>query len=257
MKYGYFILALLVAAFLVLPAGCQKAPAEEGVIKAAIVDQLYLREPNPGYIARARQMLESAGFMVDVWQGAAVTVDFYRKLPSLGYRLIVLRVHSGMLLELRGEDVVELENTYLFTAENYTTSRYMTDQLADKVSYAIMDEDTPQVFAVNSKFISGLKDSFNRTVVLAMGCESAKYDDLARAFIARGASAYVGWSDVVSLEHTDKAALGLLQNLCAGVPLADSVNATMSAVGKDPYFASYLKYYPAETGGSTVKQLIQ
>lgn len=243
---------------LLLPVSCSTAPPtiDPGVYKAAIVDQLYLREPNPQFIAEATSLLESYGFEVDVWQGAAITVDFYRSLPSLGYKFVVLRVHSGLLLSLEGDQIIELDTTYLFTAENYTTTKYVSDQLADRVSNAMMEEDYPLVFAVNSEFIKGADGNFNGTVVLAMGCESYKYDDLPLAFIEKGASAYIGWSEVVSLDYVDKTTLDLLENLCAAnMTLSQGISLTMEKMGTDPYFASYLKYYPSATGNRTIAGL--
>src|SRR4030042_4875847 len=134
MRYYRHILAVfLLLAVIVLPVSCDKSNGDgNGNNRAAIIDQLYLREPNPDFIAEATRILESSGFAVDVWQGGDITGDFYRTLPSLGYRLIILRVHSGLLLEMEGDKVVALDNTYLFTGENYTTTRYITEQLTDK-----------------------------------------------------------------------------------------------------------------------------
>ena len=251
------IIAVLAASL--LPAGCQTpATVDTDLNKAAIIDQLYLREPNPDFIAAATGILESYGFEVDIWQGVDITVDFYRRLPSLGYQLIVLRVHSGLLLSLEGETVVPLDTTYLFTAENYTTTRYVGDQLTDKVSNALMDEDCPLVFAVNSEFIQSADGEFNRTVVLAMGCESYKYDDMALTFIEKRASAYIGWSDIVSLQHVDEVTLDLLANLCtANMTFSQGIALTMEEMGTDPYFGSYLKFYPSANGDSTIADLIR
>jgi hypothetical protein len=251
------VILLLVAA--VLPVSCRPTDGVDiSHNKAAIIDQLYLREPNPDFIAESKRTLESAGFTVDVWQGGDITVDFYRKLPSLGYRFIVLRVHSGLLLEMKGDQVVELENTYLFTAENYTTTRYITEQLTDKVSNAMMEEDYPLVFAVNSEFIRDAKGSFNHTVVLAMGCESYEFDDLPQAFIDKGASVFIGWSELVTLEHVDTVTLDLLHNLCTdNMTIAQGISATMTDQGNDPYFDSFLKFFPADSGSRTVQELIR
>jgi hypothetical protein len=251
--------AVIVLAASVLPLSCSSpVVVDDGTYKAAIVDQLYLRQPNPDFIAEATRVLESYGFKVDVWQGADITVDFYRKLPSLGYKFIVLRVHSGLLLSMEGDKVVALPTTYLFTAENYTSTRYVTDQLADRVSNALMEEDYPLVFAVNSEFIKRAGGKFDRTVILTMGCESYKYDDLPLAFIEKGASVYVGWSDVVSLEHVDSVTLDLLHNLCTeNMTLAEGISRSMADMGNDPYFGSYLKYYPSGNGNSTVWELIR
>jgi hypothetical protein len=246
-------------AVILLPLSCGNSP-ENGTHspKAAIIDQLYILQPNPSFISEATSMLESAGFEVDVWQGTDITVDFYRKLPLQGYKFIVFRVHSGILLELEGEKVTELENTYFFTAENYTSTKYVTDQLTDKVSYAIMEENYTNVFAVNSDFLRGAKGSFDRTVILAMGCESYRYDDLPKAFAEKGASAYIGWSGVVTLEYVDEVTLDLLNNLCTGSnTIAQSVTGTMNDIGHDPYFDSFLKYYPEDCGSRTVKELME
>ena len=251
------IIAVLAASL--LPASCHTPAAEDsGVNKAAIIDQLYLREPNPELIAAATGILESYGFEVDVWQGTDITVDFYRQLPSLGYKFILLRVHSGLLVSLEGDKVITLDTTYLFTAENYTMTRYVADQLSDKVSNALMSDDTPLVFAVNSEFLKNADGEFNHTVVLALGCESFKYDDMPMAFIEKGASAYVGWSDVVSLEHVDAVIVRLLENLLsANVTLSQGISLTMEEMGTDPHFGSYLKYYPLESGNRTIAELIR
>jgi hypothetical protein len=256
--YLNILAAVIVLAGAVLPISCRASDqGDNAQNRAAIVDQLYVREPNPEFIAEASRILVSCGFTVDVWQGADITVEFYRKLPSLGYKFIILRVHSGLLVSVEGETVKELDTTYLFTAENYTTTRYVADQLTDKVSNALMAENFPLVFAVNSEFIRGAKGKFDYTFVLTMGCESYHYDDLPEAFVAKGASVYIGWSSVVTLEYVDSITLDLLENLCTdNMTVAEGVSRSMTDLGNDPYFDSYLKYYPSESGGRTIKELI-
>jgi len=106
--------------------------------------------------------------------------------------------------------------------------------------------------------IKDAKGKFKNAVVLAMGCESYCYDDMPAAFIEKGASAYPGWSTVVSLEYVDKVTLDLLEKLCtANVTLSQGISRTMAEHGNDPYFDSYLKYYPADNGDKTVKELIR
>ena len=248
-----------VLAVLILSSGCGSPEREvEGSGTAAIIDQLYVLESNQAFVNEATLILESYGFEVDLWQGFDVTVDFFRELPTMGYKFIIFRVHSGILLSLEEEGVRPLPTTYLFTAENYSTTRYISEQLTDKVSNAVMVEDYPLVFAVNSDFIRETKGEFNDTVILAMGCESYSYDDMPLTFIDKGASAYLGWSHVVSLEYVDEVTLDLLGNLCTGrMTLARSIEKTMADLGKDPYFESYLKYYPEESGDRTVKKLIR
>lgn len=260
MKYFLSVFSVIcVLALAVLPLGCSgdNVTARSGNW-AAIVDQLYLRQPNPEFIAQAKLTLENSGFKVDVWQGADITVDFYRKLPAMGYKFIVLRVHSGLLVSIENGQEVETKNTYLFTSENYTTSKYTGDQLTDKVSNAMMEEDYPLVFAVNSEFIKSAKGKFDKTVILAMGCESYRYDDLPKAFTEKGAGAYIGWTDIVSLDHVDKVTLDLLNNLCTdNMTLGQAVSTTIKDLGKDPYFDSTLRYYPTLDGGQTISEILQ
>ncbi len=256
MKFNRLFLALLLLCAVVLPSACG-SPQDTGQLKAAIIDQLYLRQPNPEFIEHAKTQLESLGMQVDVWQGNDITVDFYRKLPSMGYRFILLRVHSGTLMELQDGEPVELPFTYLFTAEEYSTTSHVADQLTDKVSYAVMEDDTPEVFAVNSEFIKSARGTFDRTVFLSMGCESYRHDDLQQAFIAKGASLYIGWSEIVTLAHVDAVTMDLLEDYCTGnMTIEQGITAVTSAWGPDPYFGSYLKYFPPEDGGLTLKDLL-
>ena len=256
MRYSRFFIVLLLLAVLLLPAGCGGTTTENVGYKAAIIDQLFLREPNPAFISEATSLLKSVGFEVDLWQGSQITVDFYRKLPSMGYRFILMRVHSGSLVEIKNGKTLVMPNTYLFTAENYTTSRYVADQLTNKVSYAVMEANSPNVFAVDSDFMKDAKGTFNNTVVLAMGCESSRHTDMEEAFIAKGASVYIGWSDIVTLDHVDKVTLDLLKNYCTGgTTISQGISQTMASLGHDPFYDSFLRFFPDINGSKTIKDL--
>jgi len=253
-----FVVVLILTALVLSSCGSPSGKSEGSQYKAAIIDQLYVLEPNPAFLTEATQILESYGFTVDLWQGQEITVDFYRELPKLGYKIIVMRVHSGLLLTLEESKVKPLETTYLFTAEEYTTTRYVSEQLTDKVSNALMTEDYPLVFAVNSEFIKDGKGKFDRTVIISMGCESYYFDDMPDVFIEKGASVYMGWSTVVSLEYVDEATLHLLGSLCTeNLTVERGIARTMAEIGYDPHFDAYLKYYPAESGSKNIKELVK
>jgi hypothetical protein len=80
--------------------------------------------------------------------------------------------------------VVPSETTYFFTGETYNTAKYVSEQLTEQVSNALMTTEYPLVFAINSEFIKEeMKNSFDNTVILMMGCESHYLDDMAGAFI--------------------------------------------------------------------------
>jgi hypothetical protein len=246
--------ALVLAA---LPAaGCGREAPVETVPRAVIVDQLFLREANPDFIAAAIAQLHACGFEVDLFQGEDITVDFYRELPERGYDFILFRAHAGLLLEQVDGEVRPLANSYLFTGETYTQNRYVAEQLTDKVSNAWMTDDHPLVFAVNSEFVRDARGGFEDTVIVSMGCESYYYDDMAEAFVEKGASVYLGWSTIVSLEYVDAATLNLLNNLCTdSMTVAAAVERTMNEMGRDPHFDTFLKMYPEENLGKTIAEL--
>ena len=75
------------------------ARSEESTLKAVVVDQLALTEPNAAFVANVTGMLGQAGYEVDYVPGEEVTVDFYRDLPTRGYELLVLRVHTARFEE--------------------------------------------------------------------------------------------------------------------------------------------------------------
>jgi hypothetical protein len=227
--------------------------------KAAIVDQLDVLEHNPEFISKATAILESAGYQVDLWQGKAVTVDFYRHLAEQGYKLIIMRVHSGILLSMNGSTPTPTDRTYLFTGETYSTSKYVSEQLTDKVSNAMMTDKYPLVFAVNSQFIEDdFKGNFHGAAIISMGCESYYQDDMASAFLKKGASVYVGWSTVVSLDYVETATINLMDNLIKDNQSVEQGTAgTMAEVGTDPYFKASLKYFPAGSGNQTISNLIK
>ena len=260
MKHYLFIASVALILITLVLASCSNYSSEnhDSPPKAAIIDQLFLLEPNQAFIEKTTEMLESYGFQVDLWQGKEVTVDFYRELPEYDYQLIVFRVHSGLLLALVHSQVIPSETTYLFTGEAYTTSKYVAEQLTDRVTNAMMTTEYPLVFAINSEFIkTDLKGSFDNTAIIMMGCESYYFDDMAEAFIEKGASVYLGWNSFVSLDYVDDATLNLVSNLCTeNMTVAEGVDTTMTDVGYDPYFRAYLKYCPASSASHTISELI-
>jgi len=221
--------------------------------RAAVIDQLYTLQPNPAFIEKVTGQLEDCGFAVDLYQGDEVTVDLYRRLSGLGYRLIIFRAHSGLL---SGDgDVVR--KTSLFTNEEYSERKHVAAQLADQLAKARIDQRFPYVFSIREEFVTeGMEGRFDGTVIVMMGCSCLRLEDLAGAFVFRGASSYLGWHATVELGYVDRATPYLLRQLCGeGATIKSAVADTMAAVGPDPTYGARLKYYPAESGGKTLQQL--
>ena len=246
---------------LVLFIGCSPQDSRNGELlpKAAIVDQLYLLEPNPDFIDQAKAHLEASGFEVDIYQGEEVSVKFYRELPKHRYKLIIFRAHSGLMQRQEDSQVMVKEATYLFTGEAYKQTKYVREQLTDQMLPARMVEDYPLVFAVNSKFLlSSMTGRFQDTAIIMMGCGTTYLDDMAAAFGLKGASTYIGWNSGVGIGYVDEATLFLVKKLCLeNLTIGEVVAETMTQEGPDPSTGARLKYYPPESGHQTIKELIR
>lgn len=252
----YIVLVVLILALsgLILFGACS-APSPELETKAAIIDHLYTLQPNPAFIQQTTKELEEFGFEVDVYQADEVTVDLYRKLPTYGYKLIIFRVHSGLL----GVDPKVTNRTWLFTAEPYSKTRHVTEQLTDQVTYAKAYDESPWVFAISAKFVTqSMKGQFNNTAIIMMGCDCFHFKDLALAFIQRGASTYIAWDVSVLLDYVDDATIALIEKLCSEeFTVREAVAETMKEKGPDPEHGAVLKYYPPASAGKTLGQLIE
>ena len=234
--------------------GCS-GPAPETELKAAIIDQLSVLLPNPSFIEQTTRELEDYGFKVDVYTGNAVTVDLYRELPVYDYKLIVFRVHSGLL----GVDPKVTNRTWLYTNEPYSKTSHIVEQLGDQVTFAKTHDDAPWCFAISAEFINeSMKSKFNNTAIIMMGCDALHFKDMAQAFIEKGASTYIAWDTSVILDYVDDATPFLIENLCSDeLSVKEASARTMAEKGRDPEYDSLLKYYPEQSAQQTLGQLIE
>jgi hypothetical protein len=193
-------------------------------------------------------MLSARGIRFDVFLPGDVTVPFYARLPTQGYTLIVLRVHTG--LGDPGSDVP----IGLFTNEPYDPNRYVVEQASGLVGAAQAGEGSPVVFAVTPKFIrETMRGRFSDTIIVLGGCYGLQSGELAQAFIAKGARVVVGWTGLVDLAHTDRATEIFLEEfLVQGKSIQQAVAETMRTIGPDPLFKSELGYYPISQGGTVL-----
>jgi len=223
--------------------------------RAAVVDQLGTIFPNQAFIEQTTRKLEEYGFKVDVYPGDAVTVDLYRELPAYGYKLIIFRVHSGLL----GVDPKVTNRTWLYTNEPYSKTSHLVKQLDDQVTYARTHADAPWCFAISAEFIDkSVEEQFDNTVIIMMGCVGLHFEDVAQAFIKKGASTYIAWDASVILGYVDNATSVLIDKLCSDeLRVKEAVAHTMAEKGPDPRYGSVIKYYPPETGDKTLGQLIE
>jgi len=212
-------------------------------LKAAIVDQGSLSPaagPNPVFIEIATNILEQAGYIVDYYPSEEVNVEFYRNLPTRGYGLIILRVHSALFEE--GQPPVAL-----FSSEIYSEDKYVYEQLTEQISIARFTRHEEQkYFGVAPRFVkSSMNGRFQNTTIIMMGCNGLTYTYMAQAFIEKGAKVYISWNGSVSASHTDQATTQLLKHLITEKQtIKQAVTETMNEVGPDPESGSVLRDYP-------------
>lgn len=223
--------------------------------KAALVDHLSLTFPNQSFIDNTTEILEQAGYTVDYYPGEEVTVEFYRNLPTHGYRLIILRVHSTAT-QHQGKESVEGPVAF-FTSELYSQTKYDYEQLTGQLAIAHYPmPESLYYFAILPKFVTvNTEGRFHNTIIVMMGCEGLTNTKMAEAFIEKGAKAYIGWSGEVSASHTDQATIYLLTHLLGEKQtIEQAVENTMKEVGPDPAYNSLLIYYPIGSGNHTIEK---
>jgi hypothetical protein len=245
---------LILAVCSLVAAGCSSdEPVLPSEARAAIVDQISSLNPDPDFIQKATGCLNNMGLPVDYFQGDQITVDLYRRLPASGYKIVVFRTHSGLM---SNGDRTE-QKTCLFTNQPYSRMSCIMDQLSGRVGQARLDDYPPQ-FSIDGDFIENSTPAeFKRTLILMMGCSTLEKDDLARSFIKKGASVYIGWNQSVGYSYVDNATLVLLEQLSReNTSLQSAVTATMSEIGVDRVSGAELKYYPAQDGDATLAGLL-
>jgi len=222
-------------------------------LRAAIVDQLSLTFPNQTFIKTATNTLKQAGYAVDYYPGEKATVEFYRNLPTHGYSLIVLRVHSAMTV---GSGPIQ-GSLGLFTSEVRSQTKYVYEQLTSQLAGAKFPNEETIYFGISPLFVlHSMKGSFQNTTIIQMGCDGLAYTTMAEAFIQKGAKVYISWSGAVLASHTDRATSRLLQNLIIQKgTIEQSVNDAMKEVGADPAYESLLTYYPVEAGEQRIQDI--
>jgi hypothetical protein len=251
------LVVIVISGFIVysfLKSSPYQASSQTFQLKAAIVDHLSLTAPNQTFVQTATNTLEKAGYTVDYYPGKEVTVEFYRNLPTHNYDLIILRVHSAP-----GD---KTSSVWLFTSEPYSKTKYVYEQLTDRVSRAtpqmpwteLLSGNYPCYFAVGPEFVkNSMNGRFENTTVILMGCNGLTYQSLGDAFITKGAKVYVSWSGPVSASHTDQAtALLLKQLITQKQTIRKAITETTKAVGRDPAYNSLLLALPKEAWDCTI-----
>lgn len=255
------ILVLIIALGLVF-SGLFLRPEAKFPLTAAIVDQLGADFPDPSFVANVTSILQNHGFNV-TYYGGTIDVEFYKKLATYNYGIIVLRAHSA----LRNDN----STVDLFTSEKYASGIH--DQELDDGYLALgefYNRPGEEYFVVTSKFVEDYMEGiFSNSIVIAMGCQSLKpgCEQMATAFIHRGAKAYMGWSDIIFPQDTDNQTTRLVSML-----LDENLTIGYAVIGTSPYtysgtlypnstevvkVTSEMRFYPQSEQDLTVSELVK
>lgn len=220
-------------------------------MNAVIIDQLAQGAPNPTFVAEATSILQSRNFSV-AYYNESLNVDFFRKLATGNYGIIILRVHSALRVDNSTVD--------LFTSEEWASGKYPSE-LVVPGNYSYQ----PEKFycALTHEFIRNLEGYFPKSIVVAMGCWSLKPDPrplLAEAFIKKGAKAYVGWTSVVLSSHTDNDTITFLERLLIQNKTLEDATAHLKHNYYDPELKqdvnTSMTFYPIEMRNLKISDLL-
>jgi len=251
---------------------------DDGIARAAIIDQLDSEIPSEFFQIRATEYLEKGGYEVDLYTSEDITVDFYKNLPSLGYEFIVIRTHA---LEGRTDN----DSPKLYTSEVYSTDKYVNEQLFGIIDGAflnprtavsaiidvsdlqetnrvevslrnsinLIDWDsritTDEYFVIGAKAVKDfMVGHFPGTTIMLGGCDTMSNTFLADSLLERGASSIIGWDKIVNAHDNDRAMLAVLEETFDNdVEIKQAVESVMD----DFYFyynnTAKLKYYTGQT----------
>jgi hypothetical protein len=220
-------------------------------LNAAIIDQLGESDPslsNPTFVESVTNLLESRNFTV-TYYNKTLNVNFFKSLAEYNYGIIVLRVHSALR-----EDNSTVD---LFTSEKYASGKYQWERdhgLIVVGEYLYRPEE--YYFAITSLFINNLVGRFPKSIIIAMGCWSLKpgCEQMAKAFLDKGAIAYVGWTDIIYPQDTDHETATLLEMFLAkNETLADAVAITEPHTYPIYGKTSRMEFYPPSVSVGNLK----
>ena len=227
--------------------------------RAALIDHLSFSSPPPNetFKVQCRTILEGAGFDFTYYRGEEVTVNFYRNLPTYDYSLMVLRVHSAVIKDEKGN----LTNLVgLFTSEVYNETtidpQYLSELHEGRLALARLFTDKETYYFGITPFFaqSSMAGNFKDTVIIMMGCEGLNKTSMAEALVQRGAKAYISWTGPVEISHTDDATIRLLQSL---LQQNQTIENAVEGISHDPTWKwSDLDYYPRDVGDDTIQDFI-
>lgn len=243
----YVTIAIMAIILILTGFFLYRYPNQPSQLKAAIIDQLSSSQltetshfPNQTFIETAKELLYKRFPKVDYYSDNA-TVDRYKYLPSLGYKLIIWRAHSALDLEYK--------YVAISTSEKYGSKNYEQYLDSNQLTLCNITDDPNLYFGITPKFIEEcMSGRFEDTVIIFMSCNGLKqeYYKTAETFREKGVKVFISWTGWIDPSDNDHAITLLLHYLI------NENNTIHEAVDKihshfSPLWGpSQLDYYPTE-----------
>ena len=162
---------------------------EETIVRrAAIIDGLSEDVPNPGLISEMSRLLESAGYNVTVFNGSRVNVELFKKLPKMGFKLIIMRLHGGRIRQPIGLFI----GSGIF-AEPFSEGKYEYEYYSGYLLKSVAYIGGKEYFVITPAYVSEkFQGKFPGSAIIILSCYSMWDQVLASSFIDRRASIVVG-----------------------------------------------------------------
>lgn len=208
-----FIPAVLIVTAALLGAYFLFNSASSVLPKAAIIDQVSSsqltassRHVNQTLVEIEESLLQTRFSSVDYYSDNA-TVDFYRLLPSKGYKLIVWSAHSALDEQSSFVAISSSENNESKNYDQYTS---------EELTMCNITGDPRLYFAITPTFVKDrMEGRFDDTIIILMTCNGLKdgYYSTADALLEKGAKVIISWDGWVTFSDNDAATLNLLRYL--------------------------------------------
>jgi len=183
-------------------------------------------------------LLKKAGYEVTIYNGSDVNVELFKKLPSMGYTLIIMRLHGGRIQQPIGLFI----GSGIF-AEPFSEGKYQYEYSSGYFLRGASYVGGKEFFVITPAYISEkLEGRFQDTSIIILSCYSMWDHALASAFLGRGASVFVGIDQKVEVQYIDNAGLELVKNIAEGINIEEAVTKTMDKIGPDPSTGAKLLY---------------
>jgi hypothetical protein len=194
--------------------------------KAALIDELSVNYQDPYFTKNVTDNLKSAGYAVDYYGPDGTTVGLFRDLATKNYDVVIVRSHTA-----GAQSIV--------TAEPYSQTAHDYEQITNQIGAGTVAGTN--YFTITPLFIrQDMQGRLPDSIIVLMGCASLNVgNEMARAFLDRGARFVVGWNGGVTAAHTDLETMMFVESLAKGRTVPVAVNAASSP---DPVYSSQLAY---------------